>query len=78
MTDFNRTELQDQLIQQMLDNMDLKTMTQLCYDYLDEGYAKYSDEELITECEEYYPELLESAWFSTVSDGPSMRLRRTT
>ena len=61
MTDFNRTELQDQLIQQMLDNMDLKTMTQLCYDYLDEGYAKYSDDELLTEVEEYYPELLESA-----------------
>ena len=59
LTDMNRTELQDQLIQNMLDNMDLKTMTQLCYDYLDEGYAKYSDEELITECEEYYPELLE-------------------
>ena len=58
-SDMNRTELQDQLILQMLDNMDLKTMTQLCYDYLDEGYAKYSDEELITECEEYYPELLE-------------------
>ena len=55
----NRTELQDQLIQQILDDMDLKTMTQLCYDYLEEGYAKYSDEELITECEEYYPELLE-------------------
>jgi glycerol-3-phosphate cytidylyltransferase-like family protein len=55
----NRTELQDQLIQQMLDDMDLKTMTQLCYDYLEEGYATYSDEELITECEEYYPELLE-------------------
>ena len=58
----NRTELQEQLIQNMLDSMDLKTMTQLCYDYLDEGYAKYSDEELITECEEYYPELLESEW----------------
>jgi hypothetical protein len=55
----NRTELQDQLIQQMLDDMDLKTMTQLCYDYLEEGYAKYSDEELLTECKEYYPELLE-------------------
>ena len=55
----NRSELQDALIQQMLDDMDLKTMTQLCYDYLDEGYGKYSDEELITECEEYYPELLE-------------------
>ncbi len=57
----NRSELQDLLIQNMLDDMDLKTMTQLCYDYLDEGYAKYSDEELITECEEYYPELLENA-----------------
>ncbi len=57
----NRSELQDQLIQQMLDDMDLKTMTQLCYDYLDEGYAKYSDEELISECEEYYPDLLEDS-----------------
>ncbi len=55
----NRTELQDQLIQQMLDDMDLKTMTQLCYDYLDEGYDKYSDEELTEEVEQYYPELLE-------------------
>ena len=55
----NRTELQDQLIQQMLDNMDLKTMTQLCYDYLDEGYAKYSDEELTEEVNQYYPELLD-------------------
>lgn len=56
----NRTELQDQLIQQLIDDMDLKTMTQLCYDYLDEGYDKYSDEELKSEVNEYYPELLES------------------
>ena len=55
----NRAELQDALIQQMLDDMDLKTMTQLCYDYLDEGYGKYSDAELTEECKEYYPELLE-------------------
>lgn len=55
----NRSELQDALIQQMLDNMDFKTMAQLCYDYLDEGYDKYSEKELIREVEEYYPELLE-------------------
>ena len=54
----NRKDLQDQMVQQMLDDMDLKTMTCLCYDYLMEGYDKYSDEELITECEEYYPELV--------------------
>jgi hypothetical protein len=57
--DMNRKELQDQLVQQMLDDMDLKTMTCLCYDYLMEGYDKYSDEELTEECNEYYPELLE-------------------
>jgi hypothetical protein len=54
----NRKELQDQLVQQMLDDMDLKTMTCLCYDYLMEGYDKYGDEELITEVTDYYPELL--------------------
>ena len=55
----NRQALQDQLIQHLLDDMDLKTMTLLCYDYLEEGYAKYSDEELTEEVKEYYPELLE-------------------
>lgn len=53
------------MIQQIIDDMDLKTMTQLCYDYLDEGYDKYSDEELISECEEYYPELLEE-WLESL------------
>jgi hypothetical protein len=57
--EMNRSELQDALIQQMLDDMDLKTMTCLCYDYLNEGYDKYSDKELTEECKEYYPELLE-------------------
>ena len=57
----DRKTLQNALVDKMLESMDLKTMTQLCYDYLDEGYAKYSDEELITECEEYYPELLEDS-----------------
>ena len=55
----NRKDLQDQLVQQMIDDMDLKTMTCLTYDYLMEGYDKYSDEELTEEVEQYYPELLE-------------------
>lgn len=55
----DRKTLQDQLICQMLDDMDLKTMTQLCYDYLDEGYDKYDDNELTEEVQQYYPELLE-------------------
>ncbi len=55
----NRSELQDQLIQQILDDMDMKCLLQMCYDMMDENYDKYSDEELITEVKEYYPELLE-------------------
>jgi hypothetical protein len=55
----NRSELQENMIQQMIDSMDLSTLMQVCYDYLDESYDKYSDEELLTEVKEYYPELLE-------------------
>jgi hypothetical protein len=55
----NRKELQDQLVQQMLDDMDLKTVMSLCYDYMMEGYDKYSDNELRNEVIEYYPELLD-------------------
>ena len=55
----NRSELQDTMIQQILEDMDIKTMMAILYDQMDENYDKYSDEELITECEEYYPELLE-------------------
>ena len=55
----NRSELQTALIEQIIDDMDLKTMTALVYDYMMEGYDKYSDEELTEEVEQYYPELLE-------------------
>ena len=55
----NRKDLQKQLVQQMIDDMDIKGMTYLCYDYMMETYDKYSDEELTEECKEYHPELLE-------------------
>ena len=55
----NRSELQNELIQQMLDDMDIKTMMALLYDMLGESYDKYSEKELIAEVEEYYPHILE-------------------
>jgi hypothetical protein len=39
--------------------MDHKTMYQFVYDTLDDNLKTYSEAELITEVEEYYPELLE-------------------
>ena len=55
----NRDELQDNLINQILDDMDIKTMMALLYDVMNENYDKYSVDELIAEAEEYYPQLLE-------------------
>ena len=55
----NRSELQDNMIQQILEDMDIKTMMAILYDNMSESYDKYSDKELITEVKEYYPHLLE-------------------
>ena len=62
----NRSELQQQLINSVIDGMDFKTMWSVLYDYMDESYDKYSDEELITEVKEYYPELMDDS--ETVPD----------
>ena len=62
----NRSELQQQLVNSVIDGMDFKTMWSVLYDYMDESYDKYSDEELITEVKEYYPELMDDS--ETVPD----------
>ena len=61
MTDniIDRDNLQDNLINQILDDMDIKTMMAILYDYLDADYDKYSVDELIEEVKEYYPHILE-------------------
>jgi len=55
----DRDELQANLINQILDDMDIKTMMAILYDQMDENFDKYSVDELIEEVEEYYPHLLE-------------------
>ncbi len=55
----DRDALQDNMIQQILDDMDIKTMMAILYDNMSESYDKYSVDELIAEVEEYYPHLLE-------------------
>lgn len=61
----NRSELQEQLIQQILDDMDIKTMMAVLHDYLDVDYDKYTEKELIAEVEEYYPHILEDEELTT-------------
>ena len=57
----DRDALQDNMIQQILDDMDIKTMMAILYDNMSESYDKYSVDELITEVEEYYPHILEES-----------------
>ena len=57
----DRDALQDNMINQILDDMDIKTMMAILYDNMSESYDKYSVDELIAEVEEYYPHLLEKS-----------------
>jgi hypothetical protein len=55
----DRDKLQEAMIHNIIDGMDWKTMEQYVYDSLEGNFDDYTLEELITEAEDYYPELLE-------------------
>ena len=55
----DRDALQEAYIEQIIDGMDHKSLWQYVYDNLNDHLDKYSVDELITEVEDYYPELLE-------------------
>ena len=55
----DRDELQEAYIERIIDGMDHKSLWQYVYDNLNDHLDKYSVDELITEVEDYYPELLE-------------------
>jgi len=51
--------LVDRYAEQLMDSMDMKTMEQFVFDTLVENLTNYTEEELITEISDHYPELLE-------------------
>ena len=55
----NKAELIDAYAQQVLENMDMKTLEMYAYDMLVQCFNGYTEAELITEISETYPELLE-------------------
>lgn len=55
----NRQELLDAYIDRILDNMSTKDLMRIVGDQIEENLSSYSEEELIAEVEEYYPDLLE-------------------
>ena len=55
---FDRAQVTEDYIQQLIEGMDYKTMECLVYDTLKDNLADYTDAELITEVTDNYPELL--------------------
>ena len=57
----DRDQLQEAYIESIIDGMDHKSLWQYVYDNLTDHLDKYTVDELITEVEDYYPELLEES-----------------
>jgi hypothetical protein len=55
----NRDALIQDYIDRVIDNMNTKDLVRIVWEQLEENLALYSDEELITEVSDHYPELLE-------------------
>jgi hypothetical protein len=60
MNNFDRDSLISDYIDRVLENMSTKDLMRIVGDQLEENLIGYTDEELIGEVEEYYPDLLES------------------
>ena len=54
----DRDKLQADYINRVLDDMDIKDMMAILYDYMDVEFDKYTVDEMIEHVEEYYPDLL--------------------
>jgi 5-formaminoimidazole-4-carboxamide-1-beta-D-ribofuranosyl 5'-monophosphate synthetase len=55
----DRDDLQHAYIERIIDGMDHKDLWQFVYDTLEHNFERYSVDELITEVEDYYPDLLD-------------------
>ena len=58
---FDRAALVEAYIDRLLDNMSTKDLLQIVGDQMEENLTSYTDEELISEVESYYPDLLEDS-----------------
>ena len=58
METFKRDQLISNYVDLVLDNIDTKTLMQIVGDEITDNLSEYTDEELISEIEDHYPELL--------------------
>lgn len=56
---FDRAALVEAYIDRLLDNMSTKDLLRIVGEQMEENLISYTDEELISEVSDYYPDLLE-------------------
>jgi len=56
---FDREALVEAYIDRLLDNMSTKDLLRIVGEQMEENLISYTDEELISEVSDYYPDLLE-------------------
>ena len=76
LTDKQRDELIEQYVELVIDNMDIKTMTQVITEQLTDAYQNYSIEELQTQIEvthdkQLYKELVDNVTYDSETDAAS-------
>ena len=57
--EFSRKDLVEAYVDRLLENMSTKDLLRIVGDQMEENLQSYSDKELISEIESYYPDLLE-------------------
>ena len=57
----DRDALQANYINRVLDDMDIKDMMSILYDYMHVEFDKYTVDELIEQVDEYYPDVVEES-----------------
>ena len=55
----NRTRLQNELIEHIIDGMDISDLCVIVGEYLENEYDEYTDEQLVETVKEYAPHLLD-------------------
>lgn len=55
----NRDELVEDYVTRIIDEMDTGALGQWVFDKMRETIEEYTDEQLLTEIQDYYPDLLE-------------------
>lgn len=58
---FNRSLLISSYVDRVLDQMSLKDLLRIVGDQLEENLSSYSDEELLSEVSDHYPELIKDS-----------------